>query len=146
VQNYNHQLLQRLQSACSILRCSIVKWEPQGYKPARSPRLLRKLHCVSAVSNKCAVSRAILLLRPTVRKHQERIRPYLGAVYPPGGSALGVNSARTCLFVSSLEAGYKHPFGALLPTQLIPSHGYQSSPDSMIPILPYRGMTGAADI
>jgi hypothetical protein len=58
---------------------------------------------------KCAVSRAILRCRLTVRKAQELLRSYLGAVYPPGGSALGVIPVRTCLFVSSLKPGYKHP-------------------------------------
>jgi len=43
----------------------------------------------------------------------------------------GVNSARTCLFVSSLEAGYKHPFAA----QLVSSHGCQLSPDSVLSLI-----------
>ena len=72
----------------------------------------KRLEGDCVVSTNCAVLRAILKARLTVRERQERLRPYLGAVFPPGASAPGTKSARTCLFVLSLEAaqaGYKHP-------------------------------------
>ena len=115
---------------------------PQGWNAARPLSQSKTPHCVSAVvSNKCAVSRAILLSRLTVRKHQKPpalSRRRISAWRVRSGGELGTN-----LFVCLISRGRLYTPVAVQP---IPSHGHQSSPDFMLPILLYRGMTGAADL